>query len=68
MTPDEAEDIKRHFDVISEGIRSDVRLVAEGHSVLDRKLGAVHQEISDSRRESLDFQKQVQGEFRGRFL
>jgi hypothetical protein len=71
MTGDEAEDIKRHFNVISEGIRSDVRLVAEGHSVLDLKLDgvrqeldAVRQEISDFRRESFDFQKQVQGEFR----
>jgi hypothetical protein len=59
MSPDEAEDIKRHFNVISEGIRSDVRLVAEGYSVPDRKLDTVHQEISDFRRESLDFQKQV---------
>ena len=30
MTPDEREEIKRHFGVIAEGLRSDMRLVAEG--------------------------------------
>lgn len=64
MNHDEAEDIKRHFGVIADGLRSEIRLVAEGHSLLNSKVDSVHREISEFRQESQDFQKQVQGEFR----
>jgi archaellum component FlaC len=38
VTKDEAEDIKRHFDVVAEGIRSDVRLVAEGVGLANERI------------------------------
>jgi hypothetical protein len=52
MTHDEAEDIKRHFNVIAEGLRSDIRLVAEGHAGLDRKIDGVRQELHEFRGEA----------------
>ena len=68
MTRDEMEEIKRHFGVATDALRSDIRLVAEGHSGLDRKLDetrlALEQEISGFRREFLEFRKDVLGEFR----
>jgi hypothetical protein len=30
MDPGTAEEIKRHFDVVAEGLRADIRLVLEG--------------------------------------
>jgi hypothetical protein len=30
MTSDDRDEIKRHFDVVAEGLRSEIRLVAEG--------------------------------------
>ncbi len=38
MTPSETEEIKRHFDVVAEGLRSEIKLVAEA---LDGKIDAV---------------------------
>jgi len=32
------EEIKRHFDVVAENLRDDIRLVAEGHQVLNRHI------------------------------
>ena len=34
MEKDEIEEIKRHFGVIAEGLRSEIHQVAEGHQVL----------------------------------
>ena len=31
----------RHFDVVAEGLRSEIRLIAEGHTVLVEKIGAL---------------------------
>ena len=36
MSP-ETEDIKRHFDVVAESLRSEIRLVAEGVVGIDEK-------------------------------
>lgn len=52
MTQEEAEDIKRHFNVVAEGLRSDIRLVAEGHAGLDRKIDGVRQELHEFRSEA----------------
>jgi hypothetical protein len=38
MDRETVEEIKRHFDVVAEGLRSEVRLVAEGVAGLDEKL------------------------------
>jgi|SRR3989304_7237732 len=34
MADDRADEIMRHFDVVAEGIRSELRSVAEGHGML----------------------------------
>ena len=34
MTDDRADEIMRHFDVVAEGIRSELRSVADGHGML----------------------------------
>jgi hypothetical protein len=45
MTEQESDEIKRHFDVVAEGLRSEIRLVAEGVAMntegLDRLAGRV---------------------------
>ncbi len=52
MTPEEAEDIKRHFNVVAEGLRSEIRLVAEGHAGLDQKIDGVRRELQEFRSEA----------------
>jgi hypothetical protein len=37
MDRETVEEIKRHFDVVAEGLRSDIRLVAEGVAGVDEK-------------------------------
>lgn len=49
MTHDEMEDVKRHFGVVADGLRSDIRLVAEGHAALDRKMDGVRQDLQELR-------------------
>jgi hypothetical protein len=38
VAQEQIEEIKRHFGVIAEALRNDVRQVAEGHSVIRREL------------------------------
>jgi|SRR5450759_654824 uncharacterized coiled-coil DUF342 family protein len=64
MTHEEMEEVKRHFGVVADGLRSDIRLVAEGHAALDLKFDTMRQEVSEFHEEFLDFRKDVQGEFR----
>ena len=45
MTRDEAEEIKRHFDVVSEGLRSEIRQVAEGVISVSEKIDRSHAEL-----------------------
>ena len=49
MTHDDAEDIKRYFNVVSEGLRSEIRLVAEAHAALDLKIDGVREELNEFR-------------------
>ena len=46
MTHDEAEDVKRHFDVVAERLESQIRLVAEGHHLIRQELQAFRAEVS----------------------
>jgi hypothetical protein len=39
------EETRRHFDVMGEGLRSDVRAIAEGHGGLVERLDRFHQEV-----------------------
>jgi len=38
MEEKHVEEIKRHFDIVAENLRDDIRLVAEGHQVLNRHI------------------------------
>jgi hypothetical protein len=45
MIQGSAEETRRHFDVVAEGLRSDVRVVAEGHVGLVERLDRFQQEV-----------------------
>jgi len=47
MTDAQVEEIKRHFGIVAEALRSDIRQVAEGHSGIRHEL----QEIGDQFRD-----------------
>ena len=68
MTQDEMEQVKRHFGVVADGLRSDIRLVAEGHGVLRSEIRSVSEALSETREglrsEIAQFRGEVQGEFR----
>lgn len=38
MNPDQMEEIKRHFGVVAESLRSDLRQIAEGHATIRHEL------------------------------
>ncbi len=41
------EDIKRHFGVVAESLRSDIQQIAEGHEVIRRELQTQREELKD---------------------
>jgi hypothetical protein len=45
MIQDAALQTRRHFDVVAEGLRSDVRAIAEGHVTLSDKLDRFQDEV-----------------------
>lgn len=47
------EDTRRHFDVVAEALRGDIRAVAEGHLGLGRQLQALREENDAAHREIL---------------
>jgi hypothetical protein len=46
MDHETADDIKRHFDVVAEGMRDDVQLVAEGVSLLREESDAFRRDVA----------------------
>ena len=51
MDRETADEIKRHFNFVAEGLRSDVRTVAEGQSATDARLDRMETRLSDEIRE-----------------
>jgi hypothetical protein len=45
MTRDEAEELKRHFDVVGEGLRSEIRQVEEGVVLVSEKIDRTRAEL-----------------------
>jgi hypothetical protein len=45
MEDKQVEEIKRHFGVVAEALRSDVRQIAEGHSVIRHELQELRNEF-----------------------
>jgi transposase-like protein len=48
---EQVEEIKRHFGVIAEALRNDVRQVAEGHAVIRRELQEFRVEVREEIRD-----------------
>ena len=51
MNTDQMEEIKRHFGVIAESLRSDIRQIAEGHATIRHELHEHREEIRDEFKE-----------------
>lgn len=51
MNIDQMEEIKRHFGVIAESLRSDIRQIAEGHATIRHELQEHREEIRDEFKE-----------------
>jgi hypothetical protein len=75
MDPETADDIKRHFNVVAEGLRSEIRLVAEAHlgtndrldstnDRLDRIADELRTEIRIVAKSLQEFRTDIAGEFR----
>jgi hypothetical protein len=47
MSNEEMEEIKRHFGVVAESLRSDINQIAEGHAVIRHELQSQREEIRD---------------------
>ena len=45
MAEDRADEIMRHFDVVAEGLQSQVQLVAEGHNMVREEIRAFRTEV-----------------------
>jgi hypothetical protein len=60
-----AAETRRHFDVVAEGLRSDIKAVAEGLGALDEKVelfrGEVHHEFAKVDRRLLHLEVRVIG-------
>jgi ubiquinone biosynthesis protein UbiJ len=52
MSNEEMEEIKRHFGVIAESLRSDIRQIAEGHDIICRELQTQREELKEEFKET----------------
>jgi predicted nucleic acid-binding Zn-ribbon protein len=52
MRHEEMEEIKRHFGVVAESLRSDIQQIAEGHAVLRHELQSQREEMRDEFKET----------------
>jgi len=51
MNIEQMEEIKRHFGVVAESLRSDIRQVAEGHATIRQELQSLRGEFRDEFKE-----------------
>ena len=51
MNVEQMEEIKRHFGVVAEALRSDIRQIAEGHATIRHELQEHRGEIRDEFKE-----------------
>ena len=52
MSNEEIEEIKRHFGVVAESLRGDIRQIAEGHAVIRHELQSRREEVRDEFKET----------------
>ncbi len=46
------EEIKRHFDVVAESLKDEIKLIAEGHVLLNKTIGDLREDIDELRKEN----------------
>lgn len=51
MNAEQIEEIKRHFGVVAESLRSDIRQIAEGHATIRDELQSLRGEFRDEFKE-----------------
>ena len=51
MNDAQVEEIKRHFGVVAEALRSDIRQISEGHSSIRNELQEIRDEFRDEFKE-----------------
>ena len=51
MNAEQMEEIKRHFGVVAESLRSDIRQIAEGHVTIRHELQEHRREVRDEFKE-----------------
>jgi len=51
MNDAQVDEIKRHFGVVAEALRSDIRQIAEGHSGIRREIQGLREELRDEFKE-----------------
>ena len=51
MFDKKVEEVKLHTGVLVEDLRKDVKAIAEGHSILDRKIDNLHKEMTETKQE-----------------
>lgn len=52
MSNEKMEEIKRHFGVVAESLRSDIRQIAEGRAVIRHELQSQREEVRDEFKET----------------
>jgi ubiquinone biosynthesis protein UbiJ len=52
MNSDQMEEMKRHFGVVAESLRSDIRQIAEGHATIRHELHGLRDEFRDEFKET----------------
>lgn len=53
MNQEQVEEIKRYFGVVAEGLRNEIRQVAEGHEVIRHEIQILREENEQAHREIL---------------
>ena len=48
------EEIKRHFDVVAESLKGEIKLIAEGHVLLNKKIDDLREDVDDFRKENAE--------------
>ncbi len=51
MNREEVEEIKRHFNVVAEGLEHKIQLVAEGHEVIRQEMREFREEVKEEFKE-----------------
>ncbi len=48
------EEIKRHFDVVAESLKDEIKLIAEGHVLLNKKIDDLREDVDEFRKENAE--------------